>query len=166
MHIKTRSILAIIATLSVSFILSVGIADAKPRKHYKKIRADITQTYASNDERYPVYHPVYQPKHVSINDKGRPAGCPHAWCGCFLSIHIFGENRRELWKAFNWKNRFPKTAPKIGAVAVMARKGGGHVGQVVGFDDKGNPILLSGNHSGKVATSVYPKNRILAYVQP
>lgn len=48
----------------------------------------------------------------------------------------------------------------------MARRGGGHVGQVVGFDDHGNPIIKSGNHNRTVGVATYPKGRIRAYVQP
>ncbi|MEN6535665.1 MAG: hypothetical protein ABFD89_18520 [Bryobacteraceae bacterium] len=29
---------------------------------------------------------------------GRPAGCPHAWCGCWLAAY-FGISDRNLWRA-------------------------------------------------------------------
>lgn len=95
--------------------------------------------------------------------EARPRGCPTAWCGCYLSIHVFGENRRELWLARNWLN-FERTSPSIGSVAVFARRGGGHVGKVVGFDENNNPIVHSGNHSGRIATATYSKHRVIAYV--
>ncbi len=56
--------------------------------------------------------------------------------------------------------------PRIGAIAVMRRRGGGHVGVVAGIDRHGNPILISGNHNNTVAESVYPRRRIVAYVMP
>lgn len=96
---------------------------------------------------------------------GRPTGCPNLWCGCWLARHVFGENRRDLWIAKNWL-KFKRSAPRIGAVAVMTRRGGGHVGVVVDFDERGNPIIQSGNHNRIVATAVYPKSRIIAYVSP
>ena len=96
----------------------------------------------------------------------RPADCPsRAWCGCWLAKQIFGENRRDLWIAKNWL-KFPRTEPRIGSIAVMTRQGGGHVGVVVSFDGNGNPILKSGNHNRRVATAVYSKSRIIAYVSP
>jgi uncharacterized protein (TIGR02594 family) len=57
--------------------------------------------------------------------------------------------------------------PKIGAIAVMNRgKGGGHVGVVSGFDKDGDPVIISGNYSRRVAEAVYARGRIIAYVSP
>jgi uncharacterized protein (TIGR02594 family) len=56
--------------------------------------------------------------------------------------------------------------PQVGAIAVMGRRGGGHVGVVSGVDANGNPIIVSGNHNHTVAESVYPARRIYAYVLP
>ena len=56
--------------------------------------------------------------------------------------------------------------PQVGAIAVMGRHGGGHVGVVSGIDPNGNPIIVSGNHNRTVAESVYPRGRISAYVLP
>jgi len=56
--------------------------------------------------------------------------------------------------------------PQVGAIAVMARGGGGHVGVVSGVDANGNPIIISGNHNHTVAEAVYPRGRIIAYVMP
>jgi uncharacterized protein (TIGR02594 family) len=57
--------------------------------------------------------------------------------------------------------------PKVGAIAVMNRgKSGGHVGVVSGFDKDGDPIVISGNYSRRVAEVVYDRSRIIAYVAP
>jgi uncharacterized protein (TIGR02594 family) len=58
--------------------------------------------------------------------------------------------------------------PRVGAIAIMARKGpnNGHVGVVRGTDGQGNPIVVSGNHGPTVTQSVYPKSKVLAYVMP
>ena len=45
-------------------------------------------------------------------------------------------------------------------------KGGGHVGVVSGFDKDGDPIIISGNYSRRVAEAVYARSRIIAYVAP
>lgn len=67
---------------------------------------------------------------------GRPAGCPYRFCGCALSIKLFGRIIPTLNLAANWL-RFPRTAPAPGMVA--ARRGhvfkllahrGGHRWQV------------------------------------
>lgn len=54
--------------------------------------------------------------------------------------------------------------PRVGALAVMSRRGGGHVGIVSGVDANGNPIVISGNHGHVVAESMYPRGRVIAYV--
>lgn len=53
------------------------------------------------------------------------------------------------------------SGPQVGAIAVMGRRGGGHVGVVSGVDPNSNPIVVSGNHE-----FVYPAGRISAYVLP
>src|SRR4249919_1339126 len=58
------------------------------------------------------------------------------------------------------------SGPQVGAIAVMGRRGGGHVGVVSGVDPNSNPIVVSGNHNRTVAESVYPAGRISAYVLP
>ena len=48
---------------------------------------------------------------------GRPAGCPHAYCGCSASLHLFGRIIPALNRAANWF-RFPRAmpAPRMAAV--------------------------------------------------
>jgi len=58
------------------------------------------------------------------------------------------------------------SGPRVGAIAVMARRGGGHVGIVSGIDRKGNPIVISGNYGHRVAESSISRGRIYAYVMP
>ena len=65
------------------------------------------------------------------------------------------------------------SGPQIGAIAIMGRRGGGHVGVVSGIDANGNPIIISGNtwgrESGGRHTTLehsYPASRIYAYVVP
>jgi hypothetical protein len=51
---------------------------------------------------------------------GRPAGCPHSFCGCGASLKVFGRIVPGLNLAANWL-RFPRTSPAPGMVA--ARRG-------------------------------------------
>jgi hypothetical protein len=48
---------------------------------------------------------------------GRPAGCPHAYCGCSASLQIFGKIIPELNLAANWLRKFPRTSPAPGMAA-------------------------------------------------
>ena len=64
------------------------------------------------------------------------------------------------------------SGPQVGAIAVMGRRGGGHVGVVSGIDAEGNPILVSGNNRNRVreaSVSARPDLRLrmpTGYVMP
>lgn len=46
-----------------------------------------------------------------------PKGCPHhSFCGCGVSVRVFGHPVRTLYLAANWL-RFPKAQPSPGMVA-------------------------------------------------
>lgn len=53
---------------------------------------------------------------------GRPSGCPHAFCGCGASLHVFGRIIPALNLAANWLG-FPRAAPGPGMAAARS----GHV---------------------------------------
>lgn len=90
------------------------------------------------------------------------------WCGAFMDLvlrktgHAGGGNLAKAYASYGQR----VSGPQVGAIAVMNRKGGGHVGVVSGIDANGNPIIISGNHNRTVAESVYPRQRITAYVVP
>lgn len=48
---------------------------------------------------------------------GRPAGCPHAYCGCGLRKYL-GIDDVRLNLAWNWAKLFPRTFAHSGAAAV------------------------------------------------
>ena len=103
-------------------------------------------------------------KYLGTNPTGRGS----LWCGAFMDLvlkrtgHPGGGNL-----ALGYEHYGTRVAgPQVGAIAVMGRRGGGHVGVVSGIDANGNPIIVSGNHNHTVAESVYPRGRIAAYVLP
>jgi uncharacterized protein (TIGR02594 family) len=89
------------------------------------------------------------------------------WCGAFMDMVLEQAGYKgggNLAKGYlRYGHRVP---PEVGAIAVMGRRGGGHVGVVSGFDANGNPIIISGNHNRTTAEAVYPRARIIAYVAP
>ncbi|MBN9050443.1 MAG: TIGR02594 family protein [Rhizobiales bacterium] len=97
-----------------------------------------------------------------------PTGRRSLWCGAFMDLvlrktgHAGGGNLAKGYARYGQR----VSGPQVGAIAVMNRKGGGHVGVVSGIDANGNPIIISGNHNRTVAESVYPRQRITAYVVP
>ena len=97
-----------------------------------------------------------------------PTGRHSLWCGAFMDMvlkntgHEGGGNLALGYEHYGTR----VDGPQVGAIAVMGRHGGGHVGVVTGIDPSGNPIIVSGNHNNTVAESVYPRSRIAAYVVP
>ena len=91
------------------------------------------------------------------------------WCGAFMNFVLERTGHHgtgsDLARSFASAGQ-RVSGPQIGAIAVMARRGGGHVGVVSGGDGNGNPIIISGNHGRKVAESVYARGRVYAYVMP
>lgn len=53
---------------------------------------------------------------------GRPAGCPHKWCGCQASIEVFGRILPYLNKAANWLVAFPHVAQTAGSPGMAAAR--------------------------------------------
>ena len=103
-------------------------------------------------------------KYIGTNPTGRGS----LWCGAFMDLvlkrtgHAGGGNLASAYARYGTR----VSGPQVGAIAVMGRRGGGHVGIVSGVDPNGNPIIVSGNHNHTVAESVYPAGRISAYVLP
>ncbi|HEV7410457.1 MAG TPA: TIGR02594 family protein [Bradyrhizobium sp.] len=100
---------------------------------------------------------------------GNPTGRGRLWCARFMNMvlqrsgmHGTGSDMARSFASYGQR----VSGPQIGAIAVMGRRGGGHVGVVSGIDASGNPIVVSGNHGHRVAESVYPRGRIYAYVMP
>ena len=76
---------------------------------------------------------------------GRPAGCPHEFCGCEASLYVFGRVRRELNVASAWMRKFPRAQPAAGMAAVRSHHVMILMRHIVGSDwlvHDGN----SGNH--------------------
>jgi uncharacterized protein (TIGR02594 family) len=85
------------------------------------------------------------------------------WCSAFLRKVTGAQDVDD--RALSWE-KHQRIAPQVGAVVTMGRRGGGHVGVVSGFTAKGDPIVISGNHGGRVREAVYSRSRIRAWVSP
>jgi uncharacterized protein (TIGR02594 family) len=99
-----------------------------------------------------------------------PTGRKSLWCARFMNfvlkrVGLLGTSS-DMAKSFaSYGRRLP--GPKVGAIAVMNRgRTGGHVGVVSGFDSHGNPLVISGNYTHRVAEAVFSRSRIYAYVAP
>jgi uncharacterized protein (TIGR02594 family) len=98
-----------------------------------------------------------------------PTGRGRLWCARFMNFVLERTGRNgtgsDLAMSFAHYGR-RLSEPQPGAIAVLSRRGGGHVGVVSGIDARGNPIIISGNHGGRVGESAYPRSRVRAYVMP
>jgi uncharacterized protein (TIGR02594 family) len=100
---------------------------------------------------------------------GNPTGRGSLWCARFMNMVLQHSGYRgtgsDMARSFaTYGQRV--SGPQIGAIAVMGRRGGGHVGVVSGIDANGNPIVVSGNNGNRVREMPISRGRIYAYVMP
>ncbi|QOZ36780.1 TIGR02594 family protein [Bradyrhizobium sp. CCBAU 53421] len=100
---------------------------------------------------------------------GNPTGRSSLWCARFMNMVLQQTGHRGTGS--DMASSFAKygtrvSGPQVGAIAVMGRRGGGHVGIITGVDAKGNPIMISGNSSHRVRELPVSRGRIYAYVMP
>ena len=85
---------------------------------------------------------------ANAQDVAHPAGCPwRSFCGCGVSVKIFGHPVRDLYLAANWF-RFPRAAPAPGMVAVRRH----HVMAIIAYNGRTATVYdpNSGHHGTRV----------------
>jgi uncharacterized protein (TIGR02594 family) len=100
---------------------------------------------------------------------GNPTGRGSLWCARFMNMVLARSGHRgtgsDMASSFaRYGQRV--SGPQVGAIAVMGRRGGGHVGIITGIDASGNPIMISGNNGNRVREAPVSRGRIYAYVMP
>lgn len=100
---------------------------------------------------------------------GNPTSRSSLWCARFMNMVLQHEGYRgtgsDMARSFaSYGQRV--SGPQVGAIAVMSRRGGGHVGVISGIDAQGNPIMISGNNGNRVREAPVSRGRIYAYVMP
>jgi uncharacterized protein (TIGR02594 family) len=100
---------------------------------------------------------------------GNPTGRGRLWCARFMNMvlersghHGTGSDLARSFASYGQR----VSGPQVGAIAVMGRRGGGHVGVVSGIDAGGNPIVVSGNNGHPVREAPVSRGRIYTYVMP
>lgn len=93
------------------------------------------------------------------------------WCGVYTAACLTTAQRIAIPKMYmrakawlDWGVRLQ--APRLGCVVVFERKGGGHVGFVVGKDKAGNLLVLGGNQGNAVNIRPFAVSRVLGYRWP
>ncbi len=100
---------------------------------------------------------------------GNPTSRASLWCARFMNMVLARTGHRgtgsDMASSFaSYGHRV--SGPQVGAIAVMSRRGGGHVGIITGVDGHGNPIMISGNNGNRVKEAPVSRGRIYAYVMP
>ena len=100
---------------------------------------------------------------------GNPTSSRSRWCARFMNMVL--EKTGHRGTGSDMANSFAHygqriSGPQVGAIAVMGRRGGGHVGIITGIDSAGNPIMISGNNGNRVREAPVSRGRIYAYVMP
>jgi hypothetical protein len=100
-------------------------------------------------------------RHAPVaRQNGRPAGCPGAWCGCWLARHLGMASGRALWVARAWARvGAPAHGPAPGVVAVWRH----HVGIVRAVPSPGRIVLLSGNDGHRVRERERSSRGVIAW---
>ncbi|WP_426422758.1 TIGR02594 family protein [Bradyrhizobium genosp. A] len=100
---------------------------------------------------------------------GNPTGRGSLWCARFMNMVL--QHTGHQGTGSDMASSFARygtrvSGPQVGAIAVMGRRGGGHVGIITGIDAQGNPIMISGNNGNRVREAPISRGRIYAYVMP
>ena len=92
------------------------------------------------------------------------------WCGLFVAtcMHEAGvPYPPAFYRAKSWLDYGKDVGePSLGCIVVFDRKGGGHVGFVVGKDHAGNLLVIGGNQKNMVRMDVFPQSRAIGYRLP
>lgn len=91
------------------------------------------------------------------------------WCAAFVGACLeragIRSSRFESAASYlKWGVRLD--GPAHGCIVVFSRKGGGHVGFVVGMDKGGNLLVLGGNQGDQVSIKAFPQDRVTGYRWP
>lgn len=93
------------------------------------------------------------------------------WCGVAVASWLSETGHpipKHYYRALAWADYgAPQLGPLHGAIAVLSRKGGGHVGLVTGITRDGKHVrLLGGNQNDAVNEAWFPASRVTAYRLP
>lgn len=92
------------------------------------------------------------------------------WCGVFVAI-VFKNHRIAIPKLYMRAKAWldwgcSVQVPFLGCIAIIERKGGGHVFFVVGETPEGDLIGLGGNQGNMVTLATFPRSRVIGYRMP
>lgn len=91
------------------------------------------------------------------------------WCAAFVGAMLeqsgIRSTRSDAARSYlRWGVEL--SAPVVGCIVIFERGAGGHVGFVVGRDERGRLLVLGGNQDNRVKISAFSAGRVLAYRWP
>lgn len=92
-----------------------------------------------------------------------------AWCAAFVGaclerVGIESTRFESAGSYLTWG--VPLSDPLYGCVVIFSRKGGGHVGFVVGVDEQNRLMVLGGNQGDAVSVAPFDRDRVIGYRWP
>lgn len=99
---------------------------------------------------------------------GNPTGRRRLWCAHFMNLveRKAGRSGTGSGMARSYASYGRRVSnPRPGDIAVLRRRGGGHVGYVMSTSSS-KVTIISGNHGRKVGIGTYPRSRVVAFVRP
>jgi len=100
---------------------------------------------------------------------GNPTSRRNLWCARFMNFVLKRTGHRgtgsDLAASFAHYGHHV-SGPRVGAIAVMSRRGGGHVGIITDIGRHGSLTMISGNYGNRVRETPVSRGRIYAYVMP
>lgn len=79
---------------------------------------------------------------------------PSRWCGWFARTLVAVDPGPAFNLACAWLHYGQPTTAHVGAMVVWCSRGHHHVGKITAIDANGNPVVTSGNDSGRVRSRV------------
>lgn len=150
--IATRTVMACLALWALS-----GMVHASPYEAHGCMIGNNGHYTPCSVER--VTHDRLKAESVHVANRGHvvahPRGCPwRLFCGCGVSVKIFGHPVRRLYSALAYR-RFAPVAPAHGMAAWRHRPGGGHVVYIIRAYGNGTALVYdpnSGHHLTRIHT--------------
>ncbi len=92
------------------------------------------------------------------------------WCGLLVAVCMKEAGLpypQAFYRAKSWLDYGKKiNTPSLGTIVIFDRKGGGHVGFVIGLDHANNLLVIGGNQSNQVSVMTFKRERVLGYRLP
>jgi len=135
--------------------LSVINADAHHYRHVHHVHPVVTMLGVG-------FIHMMETAHQGEQIVAHPSGCPRtAFCGCGVSVKVFGHPVRDLYLAANWLH-FPRASAAPGNVAVYGHH---HVAYIESVNDDGTALLYDPNSGGHL-TRIHVRQLPSTIVRP